>query len=290
MIRNGIVLLSIFFIAISCSQKSQTEKELSETDKHGKLFIIGGGKKPEQMLQNLAHISGVDSSGYVIILPMSSSVPDTSGYYMRKDFNEVNVIKTFVYNLQHEDQMTKTKLDSIRNAALIYITGGNQNTFMEIASGTPLVQAIRYAYKKGATIAGTSAGAAVMSQEMITGDEFKHPEYTGNFRTIEANNMEIDTGLGLIKNAIIDQHFIQRMRMNRLITVILEHPSKVGIGIDESTAILVDNNTAEIYGIGQVVVIRNKEGETRVKNGLLGANNLNLSIYLPGESFKITEK
>lgn len=290
MIRNGIVLLSIFFIAISCSQKSQTEKELSKTDKHGKLFIIGGGKKPEQMLQNLATISGVDSSGYVIILPMSSSVPDTSGYYMRKDFNEINVTETFVYNLQHKDQMTEAKLDSIRNAALIYITGGNQNTFMEIASGTPLIQAIRDAYKKGATIAGTSAGAAVMSQEMITGDEFKHPEYTGNFRTIEANNMEIDTGLGLIKNAIIDQHFIQRMRMNRLITVILENPSKVGIGIDESTAILVDNNTAEIYGIGQVVVIRNKGGETRVKNGLLGANNLNLSIYLPGESFKIKEK
>jgi len=290
MIRTGIVFLSAFLFLVSCNQSRQSDKKPSQTDTHGKLFIIGGGKKPDKMLQNLAYISGVDSAGYVIILPMSSSVPDTSGYYMRKDFRKVNVTRTSVFNLQNEEQMTESKLDSIRNAALIYITGGNQNAFMEIASGTPLVQAIRYAYKKGATIAGTSAGAAVMSKQMITGDEFKHPEYTGNFRTIEANNMEIDTGLGLIKNAIIDQHFIQRMRMNRLITVILENPSKVGIGIDESTAILVDNNTADIYGIGQVVVLRNIEGETRVKNGLLGAKNLSLSIYLPGESFKIKEK
>jgi cyanophycinase len=290
MIRTGIVFLSVFLFLVSCSQSRQSDKKLSQPDTEGKLFIIGGGKKPDKMLQNLAHISGVDSSGYVIILPMSSSVPDTSGYYMRKDFMKVNVKSTSVFNLQTEEQMTDSKLDSIRNAALIYITGGNQNTFMEIASGTPLVQAIRDAYKKGATVAGTSAGAAVMSKQMITGDEFKHPEYTGNFRTIEANNMEIDTGLGLIKSAIIDQHFIQRMRMNRLITVILENPSKVGIGIDESTAILVDGNKADIYGIGQVVVLRNIEGETRVKNGLLGGNNLSLSIYLPGESFKIKEK
>ena len=188
--------------------------------------------------------------------------------------------------MQAKEAMTKAKIDSIRNAQLIYITGGNQNTFMEIAKHTPLIPAIQHAYRKGATIAGTSAGAAMMSEDMITGDEFKHPEYTGNFRTIEANNMEVEKGLGLIQSAIIDQHFIKRMRMNRLITVILEHPEKVGIGIDESTAILVEDNHAKIFGIGQVVVFRHTSKETRVRNGLL-AGSLEMSIYLPGEGFTI---
>ncbi len=290
MMRIGIILLSVFLITISCSRQDGRDKQQVNKDEKGKLFIIGGGKKPKKMLKNLANISGVDSSGYVVVLPMSSSAPDTSGYYICKDFRDVDVTNSAVFNLQSEEQMTNSKLDSVRNAKLIYITGGNQNTFMEIAKNSPLVGAIHDAYNSGATVAGTSAGAAMMSQEMITGDEYKHPEYTGNFRTIEANNMEIDTGLGLIENAIIDQHFIKRMRMNRLITVILEHPSKTGIGIDESTAILVDNNDVRVYGVGQVVVIRNTNGGNKVKNGLLGGKNLSLSIYLPGESFQIKEK
>jgi len=286
MMRIGIFFIATILVFASCKMEQKQENTTTTQDSKGKLFIIGGGKKPQEMLKNLAHISGVDSSGYVVILPMSSSVPDTSGYYIQKDFRGVDITKTAVFNMQAEDAMTKAKIDSIRNAQLIYITGGNQNTFMEIAKHTPLIPAIQHAYKNGATIAGTSAGAAMMSKDMITGDEFKHPEYTGNFRTIEADNMEVEQGLGLIQSAIIDQHFIKRMRMNRLITVILEHPDKVGIGIDESTAILVKDNHAKIFGVGQVVVFRHTSEKTRVKNGLLGGS-LKMSLYLPGEGFTI---
>jgi cyanophycinase len=220
---------------------------------------------------------------------MSSSVPDTSGYWIQYDFEQVGVTNVHVFNLQSKDEMTQEILDSVRDARLIYLTGGNQNTFMEIAANTPLIPAIQEAYKNGATVAGTSAGAALMSKKMITGDEFKHPEYTGNFRTIEANNIELKPGLGLLKNAIVDQHFIQRMRLNRLISAILENPEQTGIGIDESTAILVNGNQAEVYGIGQVIVLRNTGQESTVQNGLLGGKDLRMSIYLPGETFKIKE-
>jgi len=241
------------------------------------------------MLKNLAEISGVDSTGYVIVLPMSSSIPDTSGYWISYDFKQVGVTNVRVFNFQSESEMTQWRMDSLKNASLIYLTGGNQNTFMEIAENTPLVPAIQEAYAKGATVAGTSAGAALMSEKMITGDEYKHPEYTGNFRTIEADNIELKPGLGLIKEAIVDQHFIKRMRLNRLISAILENPEKIGIGIDESTAILVEDNTAKLYGIGQVIVIRNTRNEVKVKNGLMGGKDLKMSIYLPGETFKIKE-
>jgi cyanophycinase len=281
--------LFIAILIFSCQNKEDAREQSDENQPKGKLFIIGGGKKPQEMLKNLATISGIDSSGYVVVLPMSSSVPDTSGYWITYDFNQVGVENVHVFNMQSEKEMTESKLDSVRNARLIYMTGGNQNTFMEIAGDTPLIPAIREAYKKGATVAGTSAGAALMSAEMITGDEFKHPEYTGYFRTIEARNIELKPGVGLIQEAIIDQHFIQRMRMNRLISAILENPDKVGIGIDESTAILVDGNNAEVYGIGQVMVFRNTKKETRIQEGLLGVRDMNLSIYLPGETFQIKE-
>jgi cyanophycinase len=277
------VLISLI-ITVACN--STKENENLDSNK-GKLFIIGGGKKSTELLRKMTKVAELNSSGYTVVLPMSSSIPDTSGYWIKQDLKKINVSNVHVFNLQSKAKMTKMKLDSVKNASLIYITGGNQNTFMKIAGNTPLVPAIRKAYEKGAVIAGTSAGAALMSKKMITGNEFKHPEYTGDFKTIEANNIEIKNGLGLLKNAIIDQHFIQRMRMNRLLSACLENPDQTGIGIDESTAILVEGNNATVYGEGQVIVIRNTQMKSRVKNGLLGGNNLNLSIYLPGENFKI---
>lgn len=145
-------------------------------------------------------------------------------------------------------------------------------------------QIIRDAYKEGAMIAGTSAGAAMMSQMMITGDEYKHPEYTGYFRSIEPDNMEVIEGLGLLRNVIIDQHFIVRMRMNRLMTVIAERPGSIGLGIDESTAVYVHHDLGVVYGLGQIVALENKDSDPYVRDSLLGIRNLRLDIYLPGDT------
>ncbi|MFO8234130.1 MAG: cyanophycinase [Bacteroidales bacterium] len=280
-------LTIIVMLGISCQTTQDNDSKDSLNSAKGKLFIIGGGKKPMEMLQNLADISEAKENGYTVILPMSSSKPHASGLSIMEDLEDVGVSDINIFNLQSEEDMTSSKLDSIKNARLIYLTGGKQSQFMEIAKNTPLVEAVKEAYKNGATIAGTSAGAALMSKKMITGDELKHPEYTGNFRTIEANNIVTEPGLGLLENVIVDQHFIQRMRMNRLISAILENPKDLGIGIDESTAILVDKNKATVYGIGQVVVIENTEKESKAQDGLLGGKNLKMSIHLPNESFKI---
>src|SRR5690606_3561987 len=90
---------------------------------------------------------------------------------------------------------------------------------------------------------GTSAGAAVMSTPMITGDE-RHPggsrpDSTEPFMTIARDNIITSTGFGLIDGAILDQHFLRRKRHNRLVSAVLEHPKLLGVGIDESTALLV---------------------------------------------------
>lgn len=278
-----------FMVLAILSSCSNNQSAVQQSKPKGKLFIIGGGKRPVAMISDMIRISGVDSAGYIIVLPMSSQIPDTASYYSTKQFTDRGIENVFAFNFQAEEEMTASRIDSLKDASLIYISGGDQNIFMKIVKNTPVYDAIHAAYEKGALIAGTSAGAAVMSEKIITGNEHKHPDYTGNFRTIESNNIEIAKGLGLLKNAIIDQHFVQRMRMNRLISASLENPQETAIGIDESTAILVDHNEATVYGLSQVIVLRHKTAETKVVNGLLGAEDIELNVYLPGDKFPIVE-
>lgn len=288
----SLLILSFFFA--HCTQEPEIPQSgttaPSVTDRpKGKLFIIGGGKRPPALVQTLINASGMEEGGYGIILPMSSGEPDTSAFYAIKQFTDLGLAlsKFRSYNFR-KGSYPQAAIDSLRNARLIYITGGDQNRFMDVVANSPVYDAIHEAYHSGATIAGTSAGAAVMSEKMITGNERRHPEYTGNFRTIESNNIEIGEGLGLLNTAIIDQHFIWRMRMNRLITVVLDHPDQMGIGIDESTAILVENgNAATVYGGYQVIVLRHPEGQTVTQDSLLGGRGLELNILLPGDSLNL---
>ena len=149
------------------------------------------------------------------------------------------------------------------------------------------MEAIHEAYIKGAVISGTSAGAAVMSSKMITGNQKKHPDSDAGFITIEADNIEIKEGLGFLTDVIIDQHFIKRQRLNRLVAAAIENPDQLCVGIDESTAIIVDGDDATVTGLNQVILIRNKDRDKSVKDGLLGISGLQLSVYLPGQKFKL---
>lgn len=285
-------IASIFILA-GCAPSPPNESPNKTSAKStsvpkGKLFIIGGGKRPPELIQELVTISDIEDSGEVVILPMSSGEPDSSIFYATKQFTDLGIPENRIIGIHFtKDSIDTDRIEQLQHAELIYIPGGSQSRFMETTLHTPIQETIQEAYQNGATIAGTSAGAAVMSEKMITGDEYKHPEYTGNFRTIESHNIILEEGLGLLQNAIVDQHFIRRMRMNRLISVVIENPDQIAIGIDESTAIIVEQNHARVVGLSQVVVIRNSNKELREQNGLLGAYNLELSIKLPGESFTL---
>jgi cyanophycinase len=253
--------------------------------KEGKLFIIGGVNTPF-LVDKMIEISGLDKGGYGVILPMASELPDSAVPEVAVDFINKGCR---MYGLQFRkgEPCPQSRIDSILNARLIYISGGDQSRFMGAIAGTPIQNAIHEFFYKGGLLCGSSAGAAVMSKKMVTGNELKHPAVNENFITMEGGNIEVKEGLGMLENAIIDQHFIKRKRLNRLVSVCIENPKNMCVGIDESTAILVDGNKATVYGNTQVVVLRNLSAETKVQNGLLGARNLRLDVYLPGESFRI---
>jgi cyanophycinase len=253
----------------------------------GKLFIIGGGNRPVGMINRLIDEAGLRDGGYIFILPMASEEADSAIIWSGEQFLKKGIINVTGFNFKADIVPEQKWLDSLENASLIYISGGDQARFMKVISGSPVFNAIHNAFEKGAVIAGTSAGAAVMSSKMITGNELRYPEYHETFKRIESNNIEFAKGLGLLDNAIIDQHFVMRSRHNRLLTAVLENPEMPGIGIDEATAILVKGSEAEVVGNSQVIVFRNKGKGTNTAGNKLGSRKIVLDIYLPGEKFRI---
>ncbi|MBT1707589.1 cyanophycinase [Fulvivirgaceae bacterium PWU5] len=259
----------------------------AQSGRAGKLFIIGGGARPDALVERMITETGLRQGGYAVVLPMSSAEPDSAVYYVKTQLVKLGVSQVYGLNFVKGETPGAARLDSVRGAKLIYISGGDQNRFMDVVRGTEIEKAILEARSHGAMVSGTSAGAAVMSRVMITGNELKHPDYASTFKNIEAENIETKPGLGLMQQAIVDQHFVRRSRYNRLISAVIEFPSLTGIGIDEATAILVDGDKIEVVGESQVIVLENPKKSKSVRNGKLGAKDLRLTILLPGDAYRL---
>jgi cyanophycinase len=285
-----VINFSALLIMISAMAAHGICRETVTTNKiikQGHLFIIGGGEKTDGLMKELLKVSGTGTNDYVIILPMSSEEPDSSVIFAQEDFASVGIKNVIGFNFTQNGPVTQSRIDSILNAKLIFITGGDQARFMKIVGKGPIYKAIHDAYKSGATIAGTSAGAAVMSKKMITGVNLKHPELEGKFPSIEPQNIEVTEGLGMVDNIIVDQHFIKRQRLNRLISVVLENPDEVCVGIDESTAIVVTGNSFTVAGENQVVVLHNPQKSKKIQGKLMGGKGLLIDVLLPGETYEL---
>ncbi|MDX9930453.1 MAG: cyanophycinase [Bacteroidales bacterium] len=279
--RIAAVSIAVLLLGTACVSPPE------EPAPAGKLYIIGGGSRPVSMLYEIVELSKAKDNGYMFVLPMANANPDSTIVWTRENFSVTGLDRITGYNFNNNAEIPAGMLDSLRNAKLIYIPGGVQTRFMNAISNTPIAEAIMEAYHNGAVIAGTSAGAAVMSAKMITGGQLKNPHSDEGYTTIESGNIETAAGLGLIPDVIVDQHFIRRQRMNRLVSLAIENPGDLCAGIDESTAIIIEGDMATVTGLGQVVVIRNKTGESTVNNGLLGSKEMEMSVYLPGDQFII---
>ncbi len=272
--------LFFLFLLISSVTNAQTPK--------GKLFIIGGGDRSDELMKKALSIAKLDAKDFIAVLPMSSEEPDSSFIFFKNQMVKLTKNPIVMLNFNKETAQNKTLTDSLQKAKLIFISGGDQSRFMSVVQNTPIKTAIVKAYENGSTISGTSAGAAVMSEKMITGNQKLEKEYSGTFDNIRHDNLETTEGLGLLKTAVIDQHFLKRNRYNRLLSALVEFPSLTGIGIDESTAIIVSNNEVEVTGESEVIVVRNPKGiQKQTKNNLISIEKLEMSIYTTGQKFKI---
>jgi len=272
-------------MALSFAGIGQSGKNLRQ----GKLFIIGGGERSGQLMKTLLATAQLKKEDYIVILPMSSEEPDTSFYYIQQDFTSVCANTVANLNFTKQQLNDKSWLDSLRKAKLVFITGGDQNRFMNVVLHTPVQEAIVAAFNNGATIAGTSAGAAIMSKQMITGNEFSGDTVrSGTFKKIGYHLVEVKEGLGLLNTAIVDQHFIARSRYNRLLSVLAEYPAYPCIGIDEATAIIVSGKKITVAGESQVIKLTLPPNTKKTKSGgPLKMRNINMDILTAGDSFML---
>jgi len=224
---------------------------------------------------------------YMIVLPMSSAEPEASYESIKKQLIVAsrNNIGSLNFNAENSDD--KSLLDSLTKAKLIFITGGDQSRFMKAVLNTPVYAAIHQAYQNGATVAGSSAGAAVMSKHMITGNQLQDTTYAATFDKLWAGNIEFEEGLGLLESVIIDQHFLKRSRYNRLISALAKYPKFQCIGIDEGTAIIVQGKKITVAGQSQVLHIsKPKKLKVNAKR-LITMDDLRFSLYVEGDQFTL---
>ncbi|MBC7364263.1 MAG: cyanophycinase [Candidatus Aminicenantes bacterium] len=281
-----VLALLLIFIAVSTSVIK------AEAAPKGYLFIIGGGNRPESMMQRFVDMASRVNSGRIVVLPMASATPDETGRNLVEEFKNLGAKDVAYYNFTRAEAEKYPNARLLAESGGIFFSGGVQTRITEAILDTPIHQMIKQLYEQGAVIGGTSAGAAVMSELMITGDERRKPEEGHEFETIESGNIVLNRGLGLIKTAIIDQHFATRKRHNRLISVIAGHPELVGVGIDESTAIIVSpDQTFLVIGEKNVIIYDPSKAKVNIRNDrAISIRGMIMHVLLDGERYDLKKR
>jgi cyanophycinase len=243
--RAGLLFVSLF-LGIIASAAAEPK---------GYLFIIGGGDRPPAMMRRFVELAGRFGNGKIIIFPMASSTPGKTGEGLVKEFKKLGAREAESVVLNRRQAMAEDSARLLEKVGGVYFSGGDQSRQMAVLLHTPLHRKLLELYENGCVMGGSSAGAAVMSEVMITGDEKRKFKTGHEFETIESGNIVTTEGFGFLKMAIIDQHFVTRKRLNRLISLVAEKPQLLGVGIDESTAILVGpDQVFEVIGEKSVLI------------------------------------
>ncbi|MDO5503001.1 MAG: cyanophycinase [Actinomycetia bacterium] len=214
------------------------------------LLIIGGAEDrvgKATLLRRFCRLAGGRRSRLVVI-PTASSFQEEVALAYEEAFTRIGAPAPTVVNPDSRaDAHDPDCVAAIDAATGIFMTGGSQLRLSQFFPGTPVGAALHRAHARGAVVGGTSAGASIMSQFMISmGAEGTTPRQ---------RTSQLTAGLGLIDGVVIDQHFGQRNRYGRLMSVIASSPHLIGIGIDENTAIEVTGSRFTVLGAGVVYVL-----------------------------------
>lgn len=253
----------------------------------GKLVIIGGVQTTEIIAKFVELAGGSDAK--IIVIPNAGSEPVLNSEIQVKELIELGAKAEYLLFTREtaDDDANLKKMDWANS---VFFLGGDQSDLARDMLGTKLLDKVFEIHNNGGTIGGTSAGAAIMSEVMITGNELIRNDTTGIFLTIEKGNVETIRGFGFLKTVIIDQHFLKRKRHNRTIASLIEHPTLTGVAIDESTSIIVNpDSTFEVFGENQVLVYdpTNSENIRQDKSGNLGISNMKLHVLISGDKFNL---
>ncbi|MGH9382535.1 MAG: cyanophycinase [Thermoanaerobaculia bacterium] len=254
----------------------------------GYLFLVGGGERSDAMMRRFVELAGGAGRAEVVVLPLASDSSAQTGAETVEEFTALGV-RARTLTPSREEAESEDAAALLGNATAVWFTGGDQARVTRVLLGTPLHEAIRALRARGGVIGGTSAGAAVMSDPMLTGNQVRGElGYHGDeFRRIARNYIDLQPGLGYLPGVIVDQHFTARERHNRLLSAVLSHPELLGVGIDEATALIVrPDGLWEVLGESVVSVYDARAAAVEAApGGLFAARDVRLYVLPPSSRF-----
>jgi len=258
----------------------------------GTLMIVGGGPQPSALVQQFVDLAGGRGRAKIAVFAEASADGQKSGEEKAAELTSLGADAKNIW-VTRDEANTDSIAKRLTGVTGVWFGGGDQSRLIKVLRGTKTDSAIRARYQSGAVIGGTSAGAAVMSQIMITGDE-RHPggdrrDTTNAYLTIARDNIVTDTGFALVGSAIIDQHFLRRKRHSRLISLVLESAPHLGVGIDESTALIIPpSGPWRIAGASAAVIYDARNAAvTPASAHVLGATGIQMHVLPAGSTFDV---
>ncbi len=259
------------------------EDKGNENEDEGLDFIAEG------ILAQVVKESG-GTSAKIIVIPTASSVPDKVGENYLLAFNKLGCTDVTILNLKDRGQgEEKQNIKMLNEANCVMFSGGNQSTIASIIGGTTFHKVLTHKYlNEDFVIAGTSAGAMAMANDMIAGGSSTNAMLKGALR--------LRKGLSLISELIIDTHFITRGRFGRLVEAIAIHPELIGIGLAEDTGLVIKNgNEFGVIGSGMVIIfdgtlLTHNAHQQLEKGTPMSISNLTTHILANGDKFNLNDR
>lgn len=255
----------------------------------GPIMAIGGAEDKldnKVILSTFLQVSG-GQNAKLAILPTASSIESAGERYKALFLSMGAESAEVAYFGERPAAHSGPLLDVLKNSTGIFLTGGNQLRLSALLGGTEVSAIIRRRHDEGAVIAGTSAGASILSSHMVA--------YGASGNTPKQRMAQMVAGFGLVPDVIIDQHFRQRDRIGRLLALVASNPRLLGVGIDEDTAVLFDHHqTMEVIGRRSVTVVDGQHMESNIyqvkRYGEISITGATLHMLTAGRRFDLAER
>ncbi len=237
----------------------------------GTLFAIGGAEarlRRRRVLEAFVTAAGGSEARIAVVSSASSLGVEVVEVYQGV-FTSLGARQVISLRPENRKQAHDPDLvEALGKVSAVFLTGGNQLKLSSFITGTPFGDAIQEAYQRGIVVAGTSAGASVLAEHMIA--------FGAGGATPKQRMSQLSAGLGLLRGVVIDQHFEQRNRYGRLLSLVAQSPSLLGLGVDEDTAAVVhDGSRLEVIGRGAVTVV---DGQNLVSNAFVAKRTTPLLV------------
>lgn len=264
----------------------------------GPVMPIGGAEEKQagdqkDVLQRFVELAGGERSR-IVVIPTASETPEEVGKDYLKAFTNLGAKAVEMLKIdEREDSNSEANLQCLRGATGIFITGGAQARLVSLLCGTLAMECIRMRNAEGVVVAGTSAGASIVASHVMVGGT----GLAGDSASAAARKgmVELAAGFGLLQDLIIDQHFSQRGRMGRLLSVFAANPGLLSIGLDEDTAVVIERNgMLEVMGSGMVTIVDGRNAISdyyeREIGEVLTVAESHLFVLGPGRRFDLNTR